>query len=136
FLKVLGKDNEHTQFHVMTRRGPAPARGGHHGVYPATFDHLVAPGRTAFGRVRDKKTGKPLAGITIMDGGGHSKAMTDQQGRYTLPGLPRVSADQLYAVGGKSLPYFDATRSVEAGTGGKSVRVDFELERGFVMTGR
>jgi hypothetical protein len=136
YLKVLGKDNEHTRFHVMTRRGPVPGRGGHHGIYPATFDHLVAPGLTATGTVRDKKTGKPLAGIKVMDDRGHSSAVTDHAGRYVLLGLPRVSAQNLYAAGDKSQPYFDATRSVEAGPGGDPVRVDFELERGFVMTGR
>jgi RNA polymerase sigma factor (sigma-70 family) len=136
YLKVLGKTNEHTRFHVMTRRGPAPGQGGHHGIYPATFDHLVAPGRTALGTVRDKKTGKPLAGISVMDDRGHSRAVTDQEGRYLLPGLPRVSAQQLYAAGNRDLPYFDATRAVETGPGGEPVRVDFELERGFLMTGR
>jgi len=47
-----------------------------------------------------------------------------------------VSAHRLYAAGGKDRPYFDATRNVEAGLGEESVRIDFELERGLVMTGR
>jgi protocatechuate 3,4-dioxygenase beta subunit len=136
FLKVTGEGITFDRFHVMTRNGPAPARGGHHGVYPATFDHVVGPGRTATGTVRDRRTGKPLAGITVVDDMGHGRAVTDQEGRYSLPGLPRVSAYELYAAGGKGLPYFDAVRSVAAGPGGEPVRADFELERGLVMTGR
>ncbi|MBI1914176.1 MAG: sigma-70 family RNA polymerase sigma factor [Planctomycetes bacterium] len=136
YLKVRGKDNEHARFRVMTRRGLTPTQGGHHGVYPATFDHLVGPGRTASGTVRDKKTGKPLAGITVLDEMEHSSAVTDQEGRYVLHGLPRRSPYRLYAAGDTRRPYFDAARNVEAGPGGEPDRVDFELERGLVMTGR
>src|SRR5205823_750419 len=103
-LELRGENIEFARFRVMTRHGPSPTRGGHYGVYPATFDHLAGPGRTATGTVRDRKTGKPLAGITVVDEMEHSRAVTDREGRYVLPGVPRKPTYRLYAVGNKSLP--------------------------------
>jgi hypothetical protein len=135
-LRLTGPGIEFARFQVMTRNPPAPVPGGHLGVYAATFKHLAAPGRTATGTVKDKKTGKPLAGIVVVDQSGHNRAVTDEKGRYFLPGLPRVSAHRLYAAGGKDLPYFDAVRSIDAKLGDETARADFELERGLMMTGR
>src|SRR5262249_54003009 len=59
-LRLTGPGIEFARFQVMTRKPPVPVPGGHLGVYAATFKHLAAPGRTATGTVKDKKTGKPL----------------------------------------------------------------------------
>src|SRR5262249_12889909 len=109
----------------------------HHGVYPATFDHLAGPGRTAVGMVRDQKTGKPLAGITIVDIHRHNWAVTDKDGRYSLPGLPKQESYALTAGGDRGLPYFDVTRSdIASGAGLGPITADFELERGLEIAGR
>ncbi|HKB37854.1 MAG TPA: sigma-70 family RNA polymerase sigma factor [Gemmataceae bacterium] len=136
FVKVLGADNEHARFHVLTRRGPVPTSGGHLGIYPATFDHFAAPGRTASGRVRDKKTGKPLAGITVADQDRRSVDITDKEGRYTLSGLSRRPITTLTAGGSKELPYFDVSHHVDAAIGVGRVSADFEMERGLVINGK
>jgi RNA polymerase sigma factor (sigma-70 family) len=136
FLKIEGPDIEYDRFHVMTRKGEAPTRGGHHGAYPATFDHIAGPGRTASGAVRDRKTGKPLAGIKVADSGGHNWTVTDKDGRYTLPGLPKEERCTLTAGGGRGLPYFDLSRSGTSGPGLGPITADFELERGMEITGQ
>jgi RNA polymerase sigma factor (sigma-70 family) len=137
FLRVEGSDIEYDRFHVMTREGKPPAEGGHHGVYPATFDHLAGPGRTAKGLVREQKTGIPLAGISIVDVNRHNWAVTGKDGRYTLPGLPRQKSYTLTAGGASGLPYFDVTHSdIAGGEGPGPINVDFELERGLEISGR
>ncbi len=51
-------------------------------LYGATFDHVAAPAQPMFGTVRDKDTGKPLAGVKI-DAGSSFPATTDAEGHGT-----------------------------------------------------
>jgi RNA polymerase sigma factor (sigma-70 family) len=70
--------------------------------YGASFDHLAGPTRPVVGVVRDKDTGKPLAGATVqplqnaievMCGWCESlHTLTDKEGRYRLIGLPKSDA--------------------------------------------
>ena len=64
----------------------------------ATFDHAAAPTRPIEGTVRDKETGKPLAGVSIrsdrfaasiISGRDHVRTISDAQGRYRLRGDAR-----------------------------------------------
>jgi RNA polymerase sigma factor (sigma-70 family) len=137
FLKVEGPDIEYTRFHVMTRLGKPPAPGGHHGVYPATFEHIAGPGRTAVGTVRDAKTRQPLAGITVADAERHNWTVTDKDGSYTLAGLPKQTSYNLTTGGKMGLPYFEQTRwGIASGPGLVQVTADFELQRGTEIRGR
>ena len=91
--------------HARTRPGPTYRIAGqrdkpefgtlvYHG---ATFDHAAAPTRPIEGTVRDKDTGKPLAGVSIrsdrfaaniISGRDHVRTISDAQGRYRLVGMP------------------------------------------------
>src|SRR5207248_6715195 len=83
-LHVEGPGIQQLDFFVITRpKRPAGMRGGHYGVYGANFDVLIGPGRTITGTVREKGSGKPLAGITVASAaGGWVYAKTDPRGRY------------------------------------------------------
>src|SRR5262249_38688030 len=68
-LRVEGPTIQSASITAMTRNAPAvssprDAFGGKT-IYGATFDHLIPPGRALTGVVRDKRTGKPLAGVSV-----------------------------------------------------------------------
>jgi RNA polymerase sigma factor (sigma-70 family) len=74
---------------VMTR-----AAGKVGSLYGASFDYLAAASRPIRGVVRDKDTGKPLAGVAVGFGGDLRElrwmTVTDREGRYELLGLAKA----------------------------------------------
>src|SRR5262249_44616444 len=135
--------------HAMTRRGPAvrvPSQtAGPLVFHGASFDHAAAPTRPVVGVVRDRDTGKPLAGVTVRSaiasawsssGRRDLRATTDREGRYRLAGLPRGGGQRLLLEPPAGLPYPAATGGPPAGTGLAPVQVDFALKRGVVIRGR
>jgi hypothetical protein len=81
--------------------------------------------------VREKGTGKPLAGINVSCG--RSWAKSDAEGHYQIDG-PRKRNE--YTVTAYGVPYFDVTKSNVADRPGfEPVKVDFELERGLAISG-
>src|SRR5262249_44949208 len=95
---------ETREINVMTRPGVAALTvrrnaelGGARLSYsPPTFDHAAAPGRVVSGVVRDKLTGKPIAGAVVRLSEDASPSLnpvyfirttTDREGRYRLTGL-------------------------------------------------
>src|SRR5207247_1240171 len=76
--------------------GPVPGikRRSYWAAYLARFDHLVGPTKPVVGTVRDKRTGKPIAGIKVGrsyedEVQEHLYATTDAQGQYRLIGGPK-----------------------------------------------
>ncbi len=113
--------------------------------YGAAFEHLAAPGRPIVGVVRDKDTGKPLAGVTIqsdkfagtnVSGDGSVRTVTDAGGRYRLVGMPKAKGNVIKAAPAPGQPYLQAAREVEDAPGFEPVTVDFLLKRGVVIKGR
>ncbi|HEY8505470.1 MAG TPA: sigma-70 family RNA polymerase sigma factor, partial [Gemmataceae bacterium] len=134
-LRVEGPGIEQTQFWVVTRLElPDSPRNVYVKVYPATFDHLVGPGRSIVGTVRDKKTGEPIEGVTVSSVG-HGpwvSAKTDAQGRYRIEGVGKYDRYNIEA--GQTMPYFDRNQRVAAAPPGLvPIQVDFELEKGVVV---
>jgi RNA polymerase sigma factor (sigma-70 family) len=100
-------------------------------VYGATFERIIPPGKAIVGTVREKGTGKPLAGIRISCG--RSAATTDAEGHYRIDG-PRKRSE--YSVTASAVPYFEATKNAADTPAFEPVRVNFELERGLGIRGR
>jgi RNA polymerase sigma factor (sigma-70 family) len=139
-LRVRGEDLEHVRAWVLTRAAPLPKLPtGHFGVYGPTFDLLLGPSKPVAGTVRDRHTGKPVAGIVVEEAAGlRGGATTDARGHYQVLGIPKHAEGYvLSAGGGKGVPYFDVTKFGIADTPGREpLTVDFELERGLEITGR
>jgi protocatechuate 3,4-dioxygenase beta subunit len=106
-----------------------------YGTYCATFTHLANLCKPIIGTVRDKATGKPIAGITVASAMHHWVfGKSDAQGRYRLTG---VSKHKEYTVSAGGAPYFNCTKMDVADTAGlEPITVDFELERGIAIHGR
>jgi RNA polymerase sigma factor (sigma-70 family) len=113
----------------------------------AAFEVLAEPTKPVVGIVRDKETGKPLAGVTITPNkianpfgvgnfnAGLIRTKTDKDGRYRLVGLPKGEDNQLLATT-NDFPYIPASQKVENTTGLEPVTVDFALRRGIWVKGR
>ncbi len=102
-------------------------------VYGATFEHLVPPGRALTGVVRDKRTGRPLAGIHVGGMGTNARATTDAEGRYTLPGFPKGRSYGLMVVAGAKPPYFATCRDVPDTAGLDPLQADVDCVPGILL---
>jgi hypothetical protein len=109
-LRFEGPTIETADVFAMTRPAPTIVPGdpyvrfGRSVFHGATFDHAAAPTRPVVGVVRDKDTGKPLAGVTVQarirsdlatDLYLYLRATTDAEGRYRLVGLSREGEHRL-----------------------------------------
>jgi RNA polymerase sigma factor (sigma-70 family) len=128
----------------LSRRRPRGEAITYHG---ASFEVLAAPTKPVEGVVRDRDTGRPLAGVTVLPNRvtnpfgianynmGIVRATTDKEGRYRLVGLPKGEGNQLLAEA-PDLPYLPVSRAVEDTPGLGPVTVDFALKRGVWVQGR
>ncbi len=139
-LSIEGTGIESRFVAVMTR--PGVGKGLPSDRHGPIFDHLAAPSKPIRGTVREKGTGKPLAGISV-----HVRfpfnipgallrdynAATDEQGRYQIDGVGKHTE---YTVSAGGRPYFTAIKNSIADTPGlEPLVVDLELERGIEITG-
>jgi RNA polymerase sigma factor (sigma-70 family) len=153
-LRFAGPTIETAEVYALTRPTPTivtprnkdiPELGQvvYHGH---TFDHAAAPTRPVEGVVRDRDTGKPLAGVTIraligsarvhMGGDPYIETTTDEEGRYRLVGLTREGRHELEAFPPPGQPYLPVARTLRATTGLDPATVDFALKRGVLIRGR
>jgi protocatechuate 3,4-dioxygenase beta subunit len=102
-------------------------------VYGARFDHLIGPGRTLTGVVRDRRTGQPLAGLKVAGREASARTTTDAEGRYTLPGFPKAESYEVTVLAGHRPPYFVTCRVVTDTAGLDPLRADVECVPGIPM---
>jgi protocatechuate 3,4-dioxygenase beta subunit len=142
-LRVRGRDVEHKFFWAVTH-ADAPKDGYiktgnlNYGVYGPELTVLVGPAKPIVGTVRDRATGKPVAGVMVQETErGVSTAYTDADGAYRLEGVPKKAFYYLTAAGKEGVPYFDGSRHAVTDTAGfDPLTVDFRLDRGVEITGR
>jgi RNA polymerase sigma factor (sigma-70 family) len=122
---------------VMTRAAEKVVGPGMY-VYGASFDHVAASSRPVRGVVRDKETGKPLAGASVeggSKGGSDGKAVTDKEGRYVLLGLAKAPRYELTVKPADGL-HFQRRVGLEDALGLGALTADVELVRGLQVRGR
>jgi hypothetical protein len=154
-LRIEGPTIATQIVNVMTRPGEKirlPLSRSHPRGEPITyhgdaFEILAEPTKPVVGVVRDRDTGKPLAGVTISPNkitnpwnisnhnAGLIQTTTDKDGRYRLVGLPKGDDNQLLATT-DDLPYLPLSEKVENTPGLGPVTVDFDLKRGIWVKGR
>lgn len=127
-LYFEGKGIESQWFTAITRpglKGEAPRyfRG-------PTFDLLVGPGKEMTGFVKEKGTGKPIAGAVVTCQ--RSQAKTDENGRYRLQGLPKREQYLAFARGPQ---HFQIMVEAKDTPGLDPVTADFELGAGAYVEG-
>jgi len=152
-LVVVGENVAQQIVQVVTRpieplstNIPADAPGSKE-LYGSQFRVVVAPSRPVVGTVRDAETQQPLANVPVESyrltgtqplGTRNNvlRAVTDEQGRYRLEGVPKGGGNRLLAVPSDNQPYFMREAGVPDAPGLEPVAVDFELHRGVFVSGR
>jgi RNA polymerase sigma factor (sigma-70 family) len=110
-------------------------------VYGATFEHVVAPAKPMTGTVRDKDTGKPLAGVKI-EAGPSLPVFTDREGKYRFESLPGDDRGDdtfgipVLAIPPADQPYLVGFKEVRPAAGLEATTVDFPLKRGVWVGGK
>jgi TonB-linked SusC/RagA family outer membrane protein len=107
-----------SEWHSFARAG----EGAVAGVFRDHGSAVVVQAGTIAGRVTESATARPLASVQVSVEGTTLGALTDQQGRYTIQGVP-AGAVQLSVV---LIGYGQLQRTVQVGTG-ETVTEDFQL---------
>ncbi len=109
-----------------------------HTYYGTAMELLAGPPRSVMGVVRDKDTGKPLAGVTVeTEFGEYSEVIrttTDKDGRYRLDGLTKGGHEIMART--DDMPYLPALRTVADTPGLDAVTFNIPLKRGVWIKGR
>jgi RNA polymerase sigma factor (sigma-70 family) len=135
-LRVEGPSIETKDVRVQTRTASTSPK-----AYPATFEHFAGPTKPIVGTIRDRATRKPLAGVVISassEGGTHKynrnvRAVTDDQGRYRLIGLPKMARYELWVEPRAGQNYLPTIQGAADRHGLKPVTVDMNLRRGVLV---
>ena len=113
---------------------PAPLR-----VFGSTFRFAVEPSRPIEGVVRDRATGRPLAGVRVtsprisdksLDRSGGVGSTTDAQGRFALDGLPKGPSYTLFAIPGPGSTHLAGGVEVADAVGLGPIRAELLLSAG------
>jgi RNA polymerase sigma factor (sigma-70 family) len=153
-LLVSGPAIATTVFYAMSRNGPE-AHCIDRWPVPRTvvfharrFESAVAPTKPIVGVVRDKDTGRPIAGMklraTVYNRASSLnrpapgvETTTDVLGRYRLAGLPKGASYRVFVEPCERLPYIEATFLASASSPGlEPVTFDIALKRGVLVRGR
>jgi RNA polymerase sigma factor (sigma-70 family) len=133
-LALVGPTISHSTLAAVTRPpSPTPFFAGIHG---AAFDYVARPSLSIRGVVRDQATGQPVAGVKLTAAGYGSTALTDEDGRYELPGCSRAERYFVYAQPQAGQPYFAASAGVPDAPGLDSLTANLELVGGIRLQGR
>ena len=152
-LSVSGPTIATTLLYVMCHDGPEvraidrDSREHRTIVFHAPkFEQALAPTQPIQGVIRDKDTGRPIAGVKLRGAVYKERdllmtpgveATTDTQGRYRLIGVPKGPAYRLFVEPGEGSPYPKATLHVPAESPAlEPVNFDIALKRGILVRGR
>ena len=115
-------------------------------VHAPKFQLALAPGVRVQGKVRDKESGRPIAGLQIQAAVFDEQSLiptpginatTDAEGTYRIDGLSKAPAYRLFVKTAKGLPYTNATLRVPAEAAGlEPITFDIALKRGALIRGR
>jgi hypothetical protein len=119
--------------------------------YPPGFTHTADPGRVVSGVVRDKASGKPIAGAVVRSEqpvrypAYYNRTTTDKDGRYRLTGMPLSQqgaftpmvgpGNGVVALPPDAEPYLAKNRQLPAGKEAVAT-FDFDLPRGAWVEGQ
>jgi hypothetical protein len=134
-LALAGPAIQHTSLTAVIR--PSTAIPNSWRDNAATFDYRALPSQSIRGVVRDKATGRPVAGVAMCAFQGHPPTFTDKDGHFEIRGCPKMSAG--YAVMAQpqaGQPYFAAKTFVPDRPGFDPLKADVDLLSGIPLRGR
>ncbi|HEY7154361.1 MAG TPA: sigma-70 family RNA polymerase sigma factor [Gemmataceae bacterium] len=139
-MNVEGPGIQYSRIDAMTRRAESVRDSYHNLLYGATFEYLAKPSRLIRGMVREKGTGKPLAGIRVheigLTGFVSDEVSTDEQGRYELRGCPKGDRYGLSAHAIHGEPFLLSSIGIKDTAGLGPLTADLEMVRGIPCEGK
>lgn len=136
-LHVEGRNIAWTSIEAVTRAGE-PVRNPKPDsfVHGATFTFVCGPSRLIRGVVRDRETGKPIAGVWVGEPkSSWRKTVTDKEGRYELNGLAKQPKHTLL-VKPSDGQYLHRWIECQDTPGFDPVTCDVEMVRGLTVRGK
>ncbi|HEV3255739.1 MAG TPA: sigma-70 family RNA polymerase sigma factor [Gemmataceae bacterium] len=133
-LRLEGSGIQDTLLVAATRHSTATPYVA--GILGASFDYVAPACRPIRGVVRDKTTGKPVAGVRITTQLTNSTALTEEDGSYKLFGCSKSPGYDVAAQPQTGQPYFAASAEVPDKPGHEPIAVDFALVGGIRLRGR
>lgn len=110
------------------------------GLYPPSFTFVAETGKTVEGVIKDASSGSPLAGCTVSSLIGFGvgvKTVSDLNGRYRIEGLPKNSRGySIHVAPPKASAFLDRNANAADTDGYTQVKLDIEMVKGVVVTGR
>jgi RNA polymerase sigma factor (sigma-70 family) len=144
-VEVRSDTAGHDEFTIMTRPGPGPtvATGDGTGVqrslrtYGVPCDYVPSATRRITGTVRDKATGKAMAGVQVAGWGpAYVDDRSDGDGKYRLQGLGKAESYRLVAWPRGAEPYMVTSMTVDDTFGLGDLTAEFEMVRGVWLQGK
>lgn len=118
-------------------------------IHGSRFSYVAAPSAPVTGVVRDKVSKEPITGLTIsveglagspMSKTGWMITTTDENGRYTINGLPTAGDVKRYrnriSVTATDQPYISTDFNLPSSPGTDPIEFNIELQRAVLATGR
>jgi RNA polymerase sigma factor (sigma-70 family) len=134
-LGLAGPGLRNTSFTAVAR--PAAANPGARRVHMATFEYVTSPSQPIRGVVRDRTTGRPVAGVRIFALLDSPPALTDEAGRFEILGCPKMPQGYTVMAQPQSgQPYFAAKTLVPDRPGFDPLTVNLDLTGGISVSGR
>jgi RNA polymerase sigma factor (sigma-70 family) len=140
-LYATGRDG--ADIRATIRRSPSPRPIVFHA---RRFEYAAAPSKPIEGTIRDKDTGRPIAGIGLRAAvydeyspipAPGIRAHFDARGHYRLTGLPRASAYRIFVDPVPGQPYPPGTFRAPADTPAFApATFDIALKRGILVRGK
>jgi RNA polymerase sigma factor (sigma-70 family) len=115
---------------------PAPNSGEQSRIRSAEFEFVALPRKLIRGTVRDKATGKPVAGVQMSVYQARTTTLSDADGHYEIVGCPKGHGYLVKAQPRDGLPYFASAVCVQKATDEDPLIVDIDLTAGIVLTGK
>ena len=152
-LKLSGPTVQTKEIAVLTRPSDpfrvTNARGstdwGVSLYYGDRFTHAAAPTKPVMGIVKDKDTGRPLAGVRIecdrtaeypVRGSTGIETTTDSEGRYRLIGMPKGRGNHIVVIPAKNQPYLRSGLQIPDSPGLEPTVFDISLTHGIAIQGK
>jgi len=139
-------------YSVQTCTEVVPSIPAQESIRPANFTCSASPSKMVTGVLRDKDTGKPLAGFTVSGKVSEQNRIltlrgfsvdvcrcttkTDLVGCFRLDGLPKGADNQIMFAPPADQPYVPALVRVPDTPGLEPVKIDFEMKRGVWVEGK
>src|SRR5262249_43378526 len=116
-----------------------------HGCFGADFALVTSPARPIVGVVRDRDTGRPIAGALVQTHKFAGTAIesipilstrTDAEGRYRMVGMPAGRGNKLLVRCPPDQPYLPMVSEIDTSEGEGPATLDFKVRRGLWAEGR